>query len=101
MRSIVLVVLASAALTAFGDERVFYVSPHGDDSRDGSSHENAFRTVKRARDAARGLAETARIVLADGEYDSPGSVRERHQPRPSTFQPEIFFPALMTGRAPA
>ena len=69
MRSAVLVVLASAALTAFGDERVFYVSPHGDDSRDGSSRENAFRTVKRARDAARGLAETARIVLADGEYE--------------------------------
>ena len=69
MRRAALAVLASVALTAFGGARVFYVSPQGNDALDGASQANAFRTIERARDAARGFDGTARIVLADGEYE--------------------------------
>ena len=45
----------------------FHVSPQGDDAAVGSS-ERPFRSLARARDAARTAGEPARIVLADGLY---------------------------------
>ena len=50
----------------------FHVSPQGDDAAGGSA-ERPFRTLVRARDAARTAGSPARIVLADGLYtaDAP------------------------------
>ena len=59
-----------ACLAGFGAESACYhVSPDGDDAADGTAPERAFRTITRARDAARGHVGNARIVIADGFYE--------------------------------
>ena len=62
--------LIHACLAGFGGECVrFYVAPTGDDAADGKSPAQAFRTIARARDAARGHAGTAFISIASGTYE--------------------------------
>ena len=59
-----------ACLAGFGGGTAcFHVSPDGDDAADGTAPERAFKTITRARDAARGHAGNARIVVADGFYE--------------------------------
>lgn len=47
--------------------KIFYVSPNGSDSFDGSEI-TPFRTLSRARDAVRAFGQSATVLLRGGEY---------------------------------
>ena len=70
-RNLVLLMFAGLLLAAIGGLQVgateFYVSPQGADTNAGTV-EAPFRTIVRARDAARADTEQSRIYLRDGRY---------------------------------
>lgn len=53
----------------------FYVSPEGDDSNEGGALSVPFRTLEKARDAARASETTKTIYLLNGTYDRDQTLR--------------------------
>jgi hypothetical protein len=60
----------------FGESpNIFYVSPNGDDSNDGSSWGRAFETIERAiQEAASFLGEIVLIDIGPGIYETEGHI---------------------------
>lgn len=52
-----------------GMNATFYVSPNGSDTADGQSPRRPFRSIERARDAARERDGETTIAIADGVYE--------------------------------
>ncbi len=100
IRTAGIVLLLHAGLAGFGAGDVrFHVSPSGDDAADGKSSASAFRTIARARDAARGHAGTAFISLAGGTYELAETLVFTSQDRDLVFESESGArPVISAGR---
>ena len=70
-----------------GAKANYYVSPKGDDSAEGTSAAHPFRTLARARDAARARAGAgvAVVALADGVYEAYAQLEFTHDDHDLVF----------------
>ena len=100
IRTAGIIFLLDVGLAGFGAEKVcFHVSPSGDDSADGNSPAQAFRTIARARDAARGHVGTVFISLANGTYELAETLAFTSQDRDLVFEAESGArPVISAGR---